>query len=653
MIKFGHIKSFLVCFAPLSAIFLSVVGFLAWEGSSVRGKAIADDQRFALEKSISILRERIDVVVSDLLILSESRHLEAIIEGRASYDQLAEEYATFALRRGVYDQVRFLDNDGMEVVRVNYGSGIPFSVPQRELQNKSQRTYFELAKSAPRGTIYISGIDLNEEFGKIEKPIKPVIRLSAPVFDRFGERHGVVVLNLRAAPILKEVTDSLTLDGAQPFVLDNDGNWLLGGAEGENWSMDLTGTPAVVADRYAEAWEKMRQGLEGFRTDNGFFAVQRLDVSDLMLARSPMRTLSVIFGNNDGADSRLSLYVGARLPNQIMNALLWPERGTLITVSAAFILLITIGSAAYAWTRQRQIVASFDARLSEQVLRASKNSVVVADEAGTILKVNPGFTAMTGYLPNEAVGKPISFLRAERDNNQQLDEILMAARANGIWEGEVRNRRKSGDFFYSNVVISAITDPNSSAVSFVEMGLDISRHMENAQELWRQANHDALTGLPNRLLFEDRLEVACGHAENEGHAIALLYVDLDGFKPVNDRYGHEIGDQVLRKVGERIKNTIRQGDTVARLGGDEFAVIAEDVKGRDEADWVAQKVAASIQRPMDIGGVTVTVGASVGIAVFPQDTPETVALLGLADEKMYQQKRIRKGGDSKVVSAAR
>lgn len=202
-------------------------------------------------------------------------------------------------------------------------------------------------------------------------------------------------------------------------------------------------------------------------------------------------------------------------------------------------------------------------------------------------------------------------------------------------------------------MISAITDPNSSAVSFVEMGLDISRHMENAQELWRQANHDALTGLPNRLLFEDRLEVACGHAENEGHAIALLYVDLDGFKPVNDRYGHEIGDQVLRKVGERIKNTIRQGDTVARLGGDEFAVIAEDVKGRDEADWVAQKVAASIQRPMDIGGVTVTVGASVGIAVFPQDTPETVALLGLADEKMYQQKRIRKGGDSKVVSAAR
>ncbi len=208
----------------------------------------------------------------------------------------------------------------------------------------------------------------------------------------------------------------------------------------------------------------------------------------------------------------------------------------------------------------------------------------------------------------------------------------------------MRNRRKSGDFFYSNVVISAITDPGDSDVNFVEMGLDISRHMENAQELWRQANHDALTGLPNRLLFEDRLEVACGHSEAEGHSIALLSIDLDGFKPINDRYGHEVGDQVLRKVGERIKNTVRTGDTVARLGGDEFAVIADDVKNKEEAEWVAQKIAASIQRQMEMGDLSISVGASIGVAMFPEDSTETVALLGLADDKMYKQKRIRKSG---------
>ncbi|WP_430474884.1 diguanylate cyclase domain-containing protein [Thalassospira lucentensis] len=642
MINFGHIKSFLVCFAPLSAVFLSVIGFLAWEGGSARERAIVDDQRFTLEKSISILRERIEVVVSDLLILSESRDLDAIIEGRADYTQLAGEYATFSLRRGVYDQIRFIDNDGMEVVRVNYGSGIPFSVPSRELQNKADRTYFTQARNASRGTIYISGIDLNEEFGEIEKPIKPVIRLSAPVFDRFGERLGVVVLNLRAAPILQEVISSLALDGAKPFVLDKNGNWILGGQEGENWAQELTGQEVVIADRFPDAWESMQRGTESFRDDSGFYSVQQLDVADLLLARNATRSLSVIYGDDDGQESRLSLYIGARLPPEILDERLWSERGMLIIVSGAFILLITIGSAAYAWTRQRQIVASFDARLSEQVLRASKNSVVVADQNGLVLKVNPGFTAMTGYLPNEAIGKPLSFLRAEREDAQHLDEILMAARANGIWEGEVRNRRKGGDFFYSNIVVSAITDPGSSQVNFVEMGLDISRHMENAQELWRQANHDALTGLPNRLLFEDRLEVACGHAENEGHSIGLLFIDLDGFKPINDRYGHEVGDQVLRKVGERIKNTIRQGDTVARLGGDEFAVIADDVKGHEEAEWVAQKIAASIQRDMEIGGLNVSVGASIGIAVFPQDSRETVALLGLADDKMYQQKRVRK-----------
>jgi len=644
MINLGHIKSFLVCFAPLSAVFLLLVGLLAWDGTSVREKSIADDQRFALDKSISSLQERIDIVVSDLLILSESTHLEAVFEGRASFEQLADEYKLFTLRRGIYDQIRYLDNDGEETVRVNYGSGIPYAVPGRDLQNKASRPYFNLAQNAPRGTVYVSGIDLNEEFGEIEKPIKPVIRLSAPVFDRFGDRQGVVVLNLRAAPILDDVIAPLALEGAKPFVLDHDGNWILGGQDGENWALDLTGTARVFADRFPNAWENMSVGLQSFETDTGFYSVQLLDASDLFLARNASRALSVIFGGEGETDSRLNLYVGTYLPSDTLSALLWPERGTLIIVTVAFILLITVGSAAYAWTRQRQLVASFDARLSEQVLRASKNSVVVADQDGIIAKVNPGFTAMTGYLPNEAIGKPLSFLRAEREDTEQLDEILMAARANGIWEGEVRNRRKSGDFFYSNVVISAITDPGDSEVNFVEMGLDISRHMENAQELWRQANHDALTGLPNRLLFEDRLEVACGHSETEGHSIALLYIDLDGFKPINDRYGHEVGDQVLRKVGERIKNTVRTGDTVARLGGDEFAVIADDVKNKEEAEWVAQKIAASVQRPMEMGALSISVGASIGVAMFPEDSTETVALLGLADDKMYKQKRIRKSG---------
>lgn len=191
MIKFGHIKSFLVCFAPLSAIFLAIVSFLAWDVSTERERTIASDQRFALEQSISILRERLEVVVSDLLILSESRQLEAVIEGRVPKEELAEEYAVFSQRRGVYDQVRFLDKDGMEIIRVNYGGGIPYAVPGRDLQDKSSRPYFQLANNAPRGTIYVSRIELNEEFGEIERPIKPVVRLSAPVFDRYGQRQGL------------------------------------------------------------------------------------------------------------------------------------------------------------------------------------------------------------------------------------------------------------------------------------------------------------------------------------------------------------------------------------------------------------------------------------------------------------------------------
>jgi diguanylate cyclase (GGDEF)-like protein/PAS domain S-box-containing protein len=653
MIKFGHLKSFLVCFVPLSAMFLLVIGLLAWEGANSRAKKIADDQVFALDKSIAVMRERINVVVSDLLILSESTQLDAVIEGRSSVAQLAREYELFSLRRGIYDQIRYLDQSGMEVVRVNFGSGIPYTVPTRELQDKHDRSYFKLAASAPRGTFYISGIDLNREYGEIERPIKPVIRLASPVFDRFGDRQGVLVLNLRAAPMLDEVIAPLARAGARPFVTDSEGNWIFGGKPGENWASDLTDSPARLSDRYADAWSRILAGETSFATDSGFYTVTDVGVSDLLLNGDNGLKLSVMTERDTAIASRLNLFVGVRLPGTEYSALLMPDKNMLMVVSVVVIVLIAIGSGAYAWTRRRQLAASFGARLSERVLDVSKNSVVITDTDGSIRKVNPGFTAMTGYLPNEAVGKPLAFVRAERDNTEELDEILMSARASGTWEGEVRNRRKDGKFFYSNVVISAIADPEEGAVHYVEMGLDISRHMENAQELWRQANHDALTGLPNRLLFEDRLDVACSHAESDEYAIALLYIDLDGFKPINDKHGHEIGDKVLRTVGERISDTVRHGDTVARLGGDEFAVVAEEVDNHDEADWIAQKIQAAIQRPMEFDGLSITVGASVGFAVYPKDSRESRALLGLADEQMYRQKRFRKGQEKKQEKASR
>lgn len=185
------------------------------------------------------------------------------------------------------------------------------------------------------------------------------------------------------------MTAELSGDGAQGFVLNHHGHWIEGGEAGENWAQELSGAAVGLGERFPTAWENMRQGYESFTTDDGFYSVRRLDVSSLLLAQNATRTLSVIIGEPDSKVNDLNLFVGMRLPSDIYEAMLRPDRGLLISVSAAFFVLIAIGSGAYAWTRQRQIVASFDARLSEQVLRASKNSVVVTDENGLIQKVNP------------------------------------------------------------------------------------------------------------------------------------------------------------------------------------------------------------------------------------------------------------------------
>ena len=638
----GHLQSFLVCFVPLGAVFAILAGFLIWDGTVLREQTIAENKRVALGKGISTLQERIDSVVSDLLILTESTHLEAISDGGAGIARLTDEFMLFTLRRGIYDQIRFLNTDGMETVRVNYASGVPFAVAPPNLQDKSTRPYFRMAQNAPRGTVYISGIDLNEEFGRIEKPIKPVIRMSSPVFDRTGARLGVVVVNLRAEPVLFDLVAPLSDGGLKPFVVDRDGNWILGGESGENWALDLTNTARVFADRYPRAWENMRIGLESFETEKGFFTVELLQATDIFLARHSTRSLSVIFGGDGQNDSRLNLYVGTYLPRDVLSTLLWPERRVILILSGAFIALMAIVSGLYAWARQRQVSTSFDAQLSQQVLHASKSSVLVTDENGIIAKVNPGFTAMTGYLPEEAIGQPLSFLRARPEEAEPLSDILMAARANGIWEGDVCNRRKSGSYYQANVVIRAITDPESSDVHFVELAVDILRQSESAPMLWRQANHDALTGLANRLLFEDRLEVACRHGDAQGHSVAVLVLNLDRFGQINDRYGHEIGDQVLRKVGDRIKRTVQSGDTVARLRADSFAVIHENVSSTEKADWIAQKITASIQRQMEFGGLSLTVGASMGMVVYPQESTNHDTLLTMAEDKMHDDKKSRK-----------
>jgi diguanylate cyclase (GGDEF)-like protein/PAS domain S-box-containing protein len=276
--------------------------------------------------------------------------------------------------------------------------------------------------------------------------------------------------------------------------------------------------------------------------------------------------------------------------------------------------------------------------LASTVYDNTADGIVITEPDGTIVSINRAFTEITGYSEHEAVGAKPSILKSERQQEDYYQRMWASLRESGVWQGEIWNRRKNGELFPEWLTITALKDPLGEVRNYVGVFSDISAIKRSQADLERLAHFDPLTDLPNRVLFHDRLSHAFERAERYHHRVAVMLLDLDGFKTVNDSLGHPVGDRLLQLVAERLKTCVRVEDTVSRLGGDEFAIIlAELDRGEDVID-VARKILLSAQKPFDIGGHSALVTTSIGIAVFPDDGQQPDVLLRNADAAMYQAK---------------
>ncbi|GAB1458456.1 hypothetical protein MASR2M50_02300 [Thauera sp.] len=233
-------------------------------------------------------------------------------------------------------------------------------------------------------------------------------------------------------------------------------------------------------------------------------------------------------------------------------------------------------------------------------------------------------------------------LGSGRHDEDFFRDLLATLVATGRWQGEVWNRRKDGDLYVQWMSAVRIGEADAPE-GFVATMTDITSRKQSEERLRFRANHDALTGLPNRRLFEDRLQSAIASALRHGERFALMLVDLDRFKGVNDRFGHLAGDALLVEVGRRLQLCVRASDTVARLGGDEFAVILGEVGGREDAAEVAGRICASMAEPFELGEGVAQVGASVGVALGPQDDADAEELQRRADAALYSVKHGGRG----------
>ncbi|MCE1225237.1 MAG: sensor domain-containing diguanylate cyclase [Geobacteraceae bacterium] len=515
-----YAKNFLKVFIPLLLLLAIVIGLL-WLIDVRSQKAILYSSEKNLTKLVSqTVRDELQNVSSDLFYLANLPQLqEYLTTGGPPPASLTENMLLFSKHRKAYDQIRYLDRSGMEVIRINFDGRTAVRVPSDQLQSKAKRYYFEDTLRLERGDVYVSPLDLNIEGSKIERPLKPMIRFGTPVFDKNGQKRGVIVLNYLGNQLLTTLDKYSSKNGSQLTLLNSEGYWLKGLRAEDEWGFMLPERKeANIGKQFPVAWLECSQNQDGqILTDKGLFTFSTI---------YPLQTGQLSSTGNTAASGRSM----AQVPSD-----------------------------RYFWK-----MVSF---VSPEVVR----------------------TKLYGFAK-------ILLL---------ISSVLIVLLA----------------FLARQIVLNAV------------------QREETAALVHAMAFKDTLTGLPNRRLLEDRLDQSIASADRADGKIAVLFLDLDHFKAVNDTLGHEAGDQLLKQVSGRLQEAVRKSDTVARLGGDEFILLLKNIAGHQDVDSVASKVIQAISTPFIIGGQQVQVGTSIGIVLYPEDCADPASLVASADKALYKAKQ--------------
>ncbi|MGE5469181.1 MAG: putative bifunctional diguanylate cyclase/phosphodiesterase [Bacteroidota bacterium] len=284
-----------------------------------------------------------------------------------------------------------------------------------------------------------------------------------------------------------------------------------------------------------------------------------------------------------------------------------------------------------------------DLKMGHMVFEVANEGILVTDEELRIVAVNPAFSEITGYRPDEVIGQRTKLLSSGLHPPEFYRAMWNTLDTHGRWSGEIINRRKDGVVFSEWLSIAAVEGEFQGTRRYVGLISDISDRKKEEEHIRRLAHFDSLTGLPNRVLFNDRLQRALVRAKRYRQTLAMLYVDLDHFKEINDRFGHATGDEALKVAAARMLTTLRQNDTVSRRGGDEFVVIVELNEHPEGIGNVCSKLIDALREPFVVGAEQLEIGASIGVAMFPADASEPEGLLIAADAALYEAKAEGRG----------
>lgn len=760
---------FLMLLIPLLSITAAATYYIYNDDLHQLKQRIQERELSRHQSSLHITRLHFAPIIEDLRYLTEkTKELSVLAHSEAEKRQiLISTFTRLSSTRSYYDQIRLLDQNGMEIIRVNKNGTSATAASQDQLQNKLHRDYVQKALKTTPGGFYTSQFDLNMENGQIETPAKPTLRFISH-FKINGE-SWLLSLNYLGQDYLNELTRQYGWDNAQNWLINNEGQWLLGPDNNSSWlfmpSSVINSDQRDFHQIHRPLWDQILNndngqtligdylytytrffsgisftGEEQFTlpfkgTDLPWTIISRVNMQDAVveLAYSQQRIVKfVIFSililslasgcivlawhlsqmlraqrklNLEVKDTALkystvlkhapdglltideqmniiTINTAARdilalqeeelqgknlleqitghktrqqikeLVEQIHNHQTQHERAiktkiqlkhiktknieviaTETSYSTSCEILLNLRDITY-WIKREEKLKSMS-----RALEQSNDSILITDSRGIIEYVNPAFEKTNSVESKDIVGTQSSkLLRQNLPNKNEIHDVQKQLRQGQTIQRVIAQRQPNDDIVYEEKTIAPIRNNRGNISHYISTGKDITERILFESRLHKLAHYDLLTELPNRALLQQNIDAAIQYSKETGNGIALVSIDLDNFKRINDSLGHDIGDKVIVATAERIQHSLRNTDFLARLGGDEFAILISHHVSTDNIAHLASRIISHLSEPLSIDSKELFLTASIGISLLPNDADNAENLIKYADIALYRAK---------------
>lgn len=546
----------------------------------------------------------------------------------------------------IYDQLRFIDVKGMEQIRIDLQERQATIVPDPSLQDKSGRYFFQEAMRLQAGEIYMSPLDLNVEHGQVEQPLKPMVRLATPLFDDNGQRLGILIVNVLGEWLIQEFRQ-LMPPHRDAVWLNAQGDWLVAPDSALAWGF-MFARPGAFTQSHPLLWQAMRAQPQGSLVmPDGMWTYTTLHPLNIA-PRQGVHAAATVTPLTSSPNHAYRWILATRIPTQHLPSSSIVHNPLALTIYLCGVLLLLgfslyLAKLLHSRKQLRHEAATHVERLQD-ITAVMAEGLIAMNPRGEITFVNPEAERLLGWRHDQLMGQDgHALFHHHTSDGREAPHDTCPIRA----VSDTREVYRSEDevFFHQDgraipVGVSAAPLVNDGVLEGTVMVFsDLSQVKAYQAEIQQLAFHDALTGVPNRRLLKDRLAQSMGYAHRHQRHLALMYIDLDHFKQVNDTLGHDGGDDLLRAVATRLVHAVRATDTVARIGGDEFVVLLPEVSSAEAAAEVAQHILDALQAPVSIKGHTLMVGVSIGVALFPHAADDITTLMKAADQAMYTAKQ--------------